>query len=214
MPSQADVYNMALSNIGVFEGAIQDPAEASKAAQVCSVWYDSMRDYVLMDHPFKFARRRVTLAASGTAPTNWQYSYMFPTDCLQPLFITVAGLRNPRIDQMYPFDIGTDGTSKFIYTDLVNAELVYTTRIEDLNLWGPLAVSALSYILSAKIAMPMSVKADIANAAFSAYLRELSRAAAADLNGATPDLPPLSELLAVRGATDQIVDGGPSGLRF
>lgn len=211
MTSKVTIYNMAAARIGVFDTLVDDPDEASKLAQVCTVFYDEMLDYVLMEFPWKFAERRVLLSSLGTPPTNWAYRYTYPADCVQARYVTHPGLRNPRVDQQVPFQIGTDGTAREIYTNMPDAELVYTHRITDLNLWGALAVSALAYRLAAEIAMPMSVKPDIANSALSGYYREVSRAASAALNEVTPDLPPESELLAIRGSSGVMRDGDPSG---
>lgn len=209
MTSKVDVFNMAAARIGVFNKRIDDPDADTKVAQVCSMFYDDMLDYVLIEFPWKFAERRVMLADLGTPPTNWAYRYAYPSDCVQARYITYPGLRNPRVEQQVPFQIGTDGTAREIYTDMPPeaAELVYTARITDLNLWGAVAISAFAYKLAAEIAMPMSVKPDIANSALSGYYREVSRAATAALNETTPDLPPESEFNAIRGTTGVFNDG-------
>lgn len=202
MPSQVDVYNLVAARIGVFDAPILAVTEASKIAQLCTMFYASMVDYVLAEFPWKFAERRVALASLGTPPTNWAYRYAYPSDCVTARYITLPGSRNPRATQQIPFQIGSDGTSREIYTDMPDAELVYTARITDMNLWGPIAVSALAYRLAAEVAIPMSGKGDLANAAMSGYLREVSRAEAAALNEGTPDQPPESELLTIRGGSD------------
>lgn len=201
MASQIDVYNMALARIGVYDTAVQDAGEVSKAAQVCTVFYAPMLDYVLQDFPWRFAERRVMLASLGTPPVNWSYRYAYPSDCITAKYITRSGIRSARTDQMIPFQVGNGGAVREIYCDLQDAELVYTARVTDLNQWGSIAVSALAYRLAAEIAMPMSVKPDIANSALSGYYREVSRAAAINLNEGTPDMPPISELITVRGGS-------------
>lgn len=198
MPTQVDIYNMAAARIGVFNDAIEATTETTKIVNVCNAFYDSVVDYVLAEFPWRFAECRVALASLGTPPANWGYRYAYPSDCVTARYITVPGARNPRVTQQIPFQVGTDGAAREIYTDMPNAELVYTSRVTDLNLWGITAVSALAYRLAAEIAMPMSAKPDVANSALSGYYREVSRAAAAALNEGTPDQPPTCELLAVR----------------
>ena len=198
MPSKVDVYNMAAARIGVFDNAIASATESSKIVRLLNFFYDGMVDYVLQDFPWRFAERRVALSSLGTPPSNWAYRYAYPSDCVAARYIVYPGIRNIRADQMIPFQVGTDGTAREIYCDLEDAELVYTSRVTDLNLWGSLAVSALAYRLASELAMPMSAKPDIADSALSGYYREVSRAAAAALNEGTPDQPPISEFIAIR----------------
>lgn len=205
MPVKVDIYNMAAARIGVFDSAIASVDESLKIVRLLNFFYDQAVDYVLADFPWKFAERRILLASLGTPPVNWGYRYAYPTDCVSARYITVPGLRNPRSDQRIPFQVGSSGTVREIYCDQPGAELVYTSRVTDLNLWGSLAVSALAYRMASEVAMPMSGKPDIANSALSGYYREVSRAAAAALNEGTPDQPPISEFIAVRS-------GGLGGL--
>jgi hypothetical protein len=201
MAAEVDIYNIALARIGVFETAIQDVNEASKAANVCRMFFDSIRDYVLEDFPWPFAEKRVLLADLGTPPTNWDYKYAYPADCLSAKYIAVEGARNPRDTQKIPFRIANDADVKVILCDWPDAELVYTAQVTDLNLWTNCARSALAYRLAAEIAMPMSVKPDIANSAMNGYYREKSIAAANTMNEGQPDAQPESEFIAIRGTT-------------
>lgn len=209
MASKVEVYNKAAMRIGVFDTRIESDTETSKIVQCLNEIYDGVLDYVLMEFPWKFAERRVLLSSLGTPPTNWGYRYSYPSDCVMARYITRPGARSLRSDQQIPFQIGTNGTAREIYSDMPDAELVYTARITDLNQWGAIAVSALAYYLASEIAMPMSVKPDVANSALSGYYREVSRAAAAALNETTPDRPPVSEFLAVRDGMGPIADANP-----
>jgi hypothetical protein len=156
----------------------------------------------------------VALADLGDPPTNWGYKYQYPSDCLTARYITREGSRNPRQDQRIPFHVANAGTSKVILCDLEDAELVYTAQVTDLNLWTSTAVSALAYRLAAEIAMPMAVKPDVANTAMNGYFREVSKAYTNALNEGTPDPPPVSEFIAVRGGTMGLPDSNENGLRF
>lgn len=199
MTAEVEVYNLALARIGVFNKAVASTTEASKEAQICKLFFNPMRDYVLEEIHWRFAEKRVALADLGTPPTNWGYRYSYPADCIKANYLTLPGLRNTRLDQRPPFQISGDGNAKFILTDLPTAELVYTCRVEDLGLWPAMAISALAYRLAAEIAMPLSIKADVANNAMSAYYREVSRAEASMLNEGTPDPAPTNEFTAIRG---------------
>jgi len=214
MAAQVDVFNMALARCGVFNApnntfaTVQDVKEQTKEAMVCRLFYDMILDYVLMSAPWTFATTRLLLTDKGTPPANWHYRYAYPSDCLNARYITYPGLRNPREDMKIPFQIGTDGTAREIYTDMETPELVYTARVVDLNLWGPMATSALAYRLGAEISTPLSLKPDVATNLMGGFYRELSIASAEMMNEGQGDVQPMSELLAIRGLTGPLPPDG------
>ena len=208
MGLQADLYNMALMRIGVFNGVIQDPNEQSKEADLCNRFYDMVRKYVLRDFPWNFAETRVTLPSLGTPPQNWGYNYQLPSDLIKALYITLPGVRRPRTDIMPSWQIvgaqshdafGTTVYSRQLVTDMSPVELVYTADIQRLGAWDPMAFSALAYRLAAEVAIPMKASTQIAQFAMQAYYREASIACAHMMNEQTLDPEPDSQILAARG---------------
>lgn len=198
MASVVDIYNLALMRIGD-SSTVATTDEASNEARACTVFYEQCRDTMLREYPWRFARRRAQLAQNtDTAPTNWGYVYAYPTDCHRALFLTVPGTRQPIINQQFPWEVASDGTSRVIYTDISSAELVYTAKVTDTTQFDPLFVSALAYYLAAEICMPLAINANIQNAARQAYMQIVASAMAADLNegflGGEPD----GEFLQIR----------------
>ncbi len=197
-----DVFNMALSRCGVYNNAVADVNENTKQAGVCRVFYDRCRRYVLRDFPWRFAERRTPLSALANPPTNWGYKYPYPADCLMARYLVVAGLRNPRVDQVAPFQLVNDAVDgAVLVSDLSPAELCYTTDITDLNLWDEISVSALAYRLASEIVMPLAKDPQLVGMMSSGYLKEVSRAAASMLNEGSPDAEPTSVFLAARSWT-------------
>ena len=84
MPSVIDLCNSALDKVG--QGAITSLSDGTKSAKLCNRNWPLVRDRVLRSHPWNFAVKRTTLAASETAP-DWGYTAKFPipTDCLRIL---------------------------------------------------------------------------------------------------------------------------------
>ena len=110
---------------------------------------------------------------AGTTPSPpqpWLYSYAYPTDCLKARFIlpvfTNAAAQVPftTADNTAPPNFGVDSAVKFvvasdfdslnnrvrvIFTNMSAAQLVYTARIVDPNLWDPSFLQAATSYLGA-----------------------------------------------------------------
>lgn len=82
MPSVIDVCNKALDKVG--HGPITDLADGTKAANLCTRNWPSVRDQVLRDHPWNFAIKRASLAPDVVAP-DWGFTAKFPlpNDCMR-----------------------------------------------------------------------------------------------------------------------------------
>jgi|LauGreDrversion4_2_1035121.scaffolds.fasta_scaffold00190_7 hypothetical protein len=199
--SVISICNMALARVGV-SSFISSLTEPSNEARVCALFYEQMRDYALRDYPWNFANTRVALSEAGDAPTNWEYMYVYPSDCLKARAIVPPGLRAPRSDQRIPFETGYYNGQRVIYSNLDQAELIYTKRIEDPTIFDPMFASALSYLIAAEIAMPLAVQPKVAEQARSAYMMVASSAAASNLTESTEQSAPDSEFIAIRGVLD------------
>lgn len=197
MATDVSICNMALARIGV-STFISNLNEASNEARVCALFYTDVRDRVLRDFPWNFAKKRVTLADAGTPPAEWAFKYGYPSDCLKARYIATPGLRNPRNDQRVPFEVANEGGQRVIYTNQDAAELVYTYRVSDPTLFDAMFSSAVAYLLGSEIAMPLSVKSDVAKAARDAYRLEVLTAAAHSMDEQQEGPEPVSELVTVR----------------
>lgn len=213
--SVVDICNMALARIG-FSETIASLDERSKAAQTCTLFYEAARDYVLRDFPWNFATRAVQLAevTDATFP-GWQVVYRYPTDCLDARqVVTEAGTRLPLsywvstdpqrphlsrwLPPRIPFEVSSDEAGRLILTDLEEAYLVYTARIEDPNLFDSMFVSALAWHLAVELVMPLAVDERRAARAERNYTIVLSQAQAMNMNEAQADAPPESPSITAR----------------
>jgi hypothetical protein len=197
MSTVINICNMALARIGV-SSYISSLTEASNEARNCSLFYEPMRDFVLRDHNWNFATKRVLLADAGTPASNWAYKYTYPSDCLKVRKIVSPGIRNPRNDQRVAFEVANDNGQRVIYTNQAQAELIYTVRVTDPTLFDPMFTSALAYILASEIAMPLSVQPAVADQARKAYTQSVSMAAAASQSESFEGPEPVSEMITVR----------------
>lgn len=212
MATKLDIFNTALPLVGVSD-QLTDPAGASKAHIILNRFYPTVVDEFLTGTiDWSFVRKRATLTPSETItpPTNWSYAFEVPADYLKLRSIVIPGLRAPAKRQRIPFEMATvftpaaggDGppasTKRVIYCDLSEIEVVYTTKLPDESVLPSEAAYALALLLASRIAVPMTMKADIMNLNRQAYNEAVLEAAAADLNEEEPDKDPLPELLEGR----------------
>jgi len=196
---KVQICNMALARIGVSQFIANLDTEKSNEAINCNLFYDQAVDFALRDFDWNFSRRIVALSlAAGDAAPNWTYKYSYPGDCLFARAVVPLGLRFPRADQRVPFEVASDGAQVVIYSDEPDAVLRYTARVQNPAFFDAQFVSAVAYLLGSEIAIPLSLKPDIAKNARDGYALTVSRAAANNLRESEPGQPPDPEIVAVR----------------
>ena len=180
MASEISISNMALSHIGQSK-TIQSFDENTTAALWCSAFYEHARDVLLSEYPWLFAKQQLSIALTGKAPTGWAYQYALPINCLNPLKIY-----NPLSDldkDKIPFErrISTDGKTQVIVTNKEQAELIFTQKVESVNLMPDYFIMALSYKLATYIAGPITKNDQkVVNKATSDYYRAIASATGVD----------------------------------
>lgn len=196
--SVVSISNIALTRIGssrLVESVF--PVDGSDESNVLNLHYEAVRDQVLEDFPWPFARKYATLglieeAASQPWANQWGFSYAIPSDC-----ITIRRLATGLGPATYappPFEVG----DAVILTNEAEAVAEYTYRVTDPAKFTPSFSSAVSWLLAHEIAMPLSVSDGIRERAMRNYGIQLSMARAASANhGQDPD-PPESQYVRAR----------------
>ena len=156
MTADATIGNMALSRLGT-RSTIASLTENSTEARAINTWFATTRDSILRARNWNFARITRALALTGTAPERWTYSYAYPSDCVRFLSIDNSGL-----NVGVPFELGSDGVNRFIWTDQDEAYGIFTQRVTDLGRADPEFIAALVDQLAANIALPITLKNDVA----------------------------------------------------
>lgn len=188
------ICNAALARIG-HRVQIADLADNTDEARLASLFFGETVAQMLREFSWPFATRRVALvaAAPGSEITNWMYAYTLPTGISY-----VQGLVNPfgrlvRHDQRIPFEIGFDSTTgvAMLYTDLQNAEIIYSTTAVSVNDFDPLFRDALTWKLAAEFAPALGVDPRIEAQARTRHALAMStaktRAANEEFEGPDPD---------------------------
>lgn len=206
--SKTEVCNLALARIGKDQGIANFDTEQSKAARLCRQFYGLVVDELLGDYDWTFATAVVKLATpSGDPPIGWMYQYALPADCLSPvkvcdysgarawsrnaIVLGDATLAAPEI----PFRVMRSSSAgrPVIVTDLPEAYLIYTARVEAVAEYSAQFVNALVWRLAAELAMPLAVEPNLAARAQQGFQLAISEAwnkdARAGVNDPTPDSP-------------------------
>ena len=196
------ICNLALARVG-HDKAIQAlaPDETSKAANLCTMFYEPMRDKVLRDFAWPFANKYAALSLVSEEPnTDWLYAYRWPSDCIRALKIATAAGRTADMTAPIPFSLGNDAAGKLIYTDQASAVLKYTVRYTDPTWFDADFVSALAWRLAQELAAPMA-RGDfpaMRDRAMKEYAAEISTAEANASNEVQADPNPDAEWIRAR----------------
>lgn len=200
--TDAQICNVALSRIGV-RAFINDLNDNTIEAQVCKTHFADLRNLVLEEGDFPWARDQATLAQlSGTVPSGWAYMYSLPTTCLRARYV-YAGARLGKYiaENRIPFTVKYGGSSNapVLLTDHSAPELIFTVKDIVVALWTPLARDALAWRLAPELALGLAVKPALGKEMLErAYTVALHKAIASSLNSQQEDVEQPSEFEQVR----------------
>ncbi len=161
--NQLGIYNQALGAVGEDE-LISGLGEASRAREVCDIWYETVRDSVLKAARWSGLRTASRLAllverdqdaawVSTDPDPDWRYIYAAPSDMLQPWYLSDYGR----------FSMTVRGGARAINANTEDALFMYTRRETDPSLWGVDVYGAVAYALAAAIAKPLTGRRSLAN---------------------------------------------------
>ncbi len=147
MASQVEICNLALAKLGHMP-FIANIGENSKAANLFSVFWEPVRDSLLREYLWKFARARATLAPLVTEPEFDGGNYFqIPSDSLR--------IVSP--SNTYKYGYGrwfVEGDKIVADTDAF--QIVYIKRVTDTSLFDPCFVQAMAAKLAYELAMPLA----------------------------------------------------------
>jgi hypothetical protein len=163
MSSDVQIAKLALQHIGDRWDITALDNDSPEAEQVNLIFEDT-RDALLRAHPWGFAKSYTSPASlSGTVPGNWDYMYTYLTDAL-----VIQGIVDPtEANLTIKFEVARNNSGvKVILTNQQDPEFIYTKAITDPNEFDPEFVMAFSYMLAARLAIPLTGDGGIAQAMF------------------------------------------------
>ena len=180
MTSEVQIARLALQHLGD-RYDITSLTEASPEAEQVNLVFDNVRDMVLREHPWKFARKYTTPASlAGVVPGNWSYMYTYPSDAMRVIRIV-----NPLGDDKTPirFEIARNSADlRVVLTNESEPTLEYTKQVTDPQQFDPQFVIAFSYRLAQYIAMPITGDRQVMADMKSMADIEIGKAKASDAN--------------------------------
>jgi hypothetical protein len=241
MPGQIDICNRALSILGT-RSTIASLTEASEEALQCSIHFQGVLDGLLRVHLWSFARMQVALALLGAAagtPENpdgtgglslapWAYKYAQPVDCLRVRSLTgycdssgyasgIVGMASGTSSGATAYGLSGDHDSagnaiRVILANIPQAQLVYTARINDPNMWDAEFQEAFVYLLAARLCGPLSGDKSLTNLYLQSAQQAILQARTVDAAETPTSTEHLPDWLQVRGYP--MGSGGPNSLDY
>jgi hypothetical protein len=214
--TEVDICNTALSNIRA--KSINSLSESSQESQLCKLKYPIVRDKLLRDNHWRFAKKTQPIALRSDVLAHWTHSYQYPSDCLKlhsimqediiktnnrsrlaAIFDSNQRFESP--DFRVDYEVLTASGDKVIGCNFENVIAEYTARIENTALFDPNFMLAVSWYLSAQLAVPLlgegkgrGMMAD----SFNMYKLLLSEALASDVEEARDSQVRQSSLIEAR----------------
>lgn len=180
MANTLDICNLALSHVAAYP--IQSLDERTKEARECKRLYSVARDAMLEAHDWGIARKQAALALLDEEVSGWDYVYAWPTDCIVPRKIydpsEVAGSTPIKFE----FRVNEDLNRRVIVTNEEDAELIYTAKITDANLFTSMMVDALGFRLASDLAIPLRSDSKLQVSMLNQFLARVTAAQASSAN--------------------------------
>lgn len=197
--AEIDLYNLALSHIGI-SAECQATTENTPEANACRRFFTQVRDEILSEFPWPFARTFATLALIEADPTDeWGFAYQYPSDCLQMRRL-LGGVRNEARQDRVPYLLGRGDSGRVIYTDLDDAVAEYTSVVEDTTQFDALFAQAVAFKLAYYIAPRLSAgdPYKLGTRAYQLYQQTMEQAASDAANEEQVEDVPDSEFIRAR----------------
>lgn len=184
--SKAQICNIALAHINQTETQISNlDTDTGTIAIQCRIHYDIAREFVLADHHWNFAKKRVLLADIGSPPNTWLYRYDYPSNCLKMREIE----RLTRADLPIPYEVEDDGseTGLSVVTDKDAATGIYTYNVKNVALFSPSFVAAFGWYLASELAPALTGDLKRQEAVLTVYRNYMNAAQATDSDEGSSD---------------------------
>lgn len=175
MANEVEICNLAISRLAA--NPIQALSDQTREAQVCRRHFNILRDSVLRDFDWAFARRRVAVARLDLTDSVFTFVYDLPADCL-----IVRRIVNPSDPE------GTDPAKKInfevalhptdnrqvLYTNQASPTIVYTANVTGPTVFDAMFTDALAWRLAMEFAVPLRGSPELMNACSQYYRAALA----------------------------------------
>ena len=186
--SQLALYNLAIASTGT-NYRMTSTSEESEPAEICELYYESVRQTILRAAHWKSAKRhiRLTEEAERNTSADWvstdpepgfAFSYELPANMLAARYLS----------DFSQFDIGYETDKKILSCDVGGSAatdapvLCYTIDVMDVTLFEPDLYMAMYYGLGAHLCMALTGKPQRAQGLFNLANQQIVEARANTAN--------------------------------
>lgn len=182
--SNVSICNTALTALS--SSRIVALTEDSENARKCNAIFETVRDDLLEQHNWNFAKRQKALGLLTTSPIlDWDFSFQLPTDCIRVMRL------------QYDADFQVYGDK--LYTNESEATIEYFAQITNPAEFSKGFVSALAARIARDLAYGISQSSTVQAAMEVNYKAALANAKASDAQAGTPQPVRRSRLKDARG---------------
>lgn len=214
-----------------------NPSDGSNEANIASTLYQPKMDALMRSAHWNCCRKQLALtllkavvidgvASDDPPPQPWLYEYAYPSDCLKARYImpirTIAaeGVPLTTYDNMVPvlyagsavrYAVATDTVNgnvrRVILTNMPQAILVYTARIDNPDLWDPHFLNAATSSLGAWMVTPLSMKQALIKTQIAIAQSIIAEARVSDGNEGLTSADHYPDWMRIRGIGGPFPDG-------
>jgi len=193
------LFNLSLNAIGA-RGKVASPTENSREAEVCSLWYEVVKDQIFAAAPWPELTKLASLEVlderdaeedwvNTNARPGYAFAYALPDDFAYPQYLS-------NFDR---FLLTAYGDSQAISTNSENAVLAYTSKNLVPDRWSPGLRMAIVYALASHIVMPLSGKVSRAKQMVDQANNYIMQAREAGANTSNEQFEHIPDWIAARG---------------
>lgn len=171
MTSKVLIANLALNAVGS-DNTLTNLSDATPEGRLCNRHYAPVRDMLLAEHVWRFARKRVTLAPLASTPEfDWAYQFQVPSDWI----------RNVKLNENEDGLVEYEMEGRSILFDSNTLKLVYVYALDDPAKYPPVFIEAFSYGLARKIAYALTGSRSLMADMDALYRQKLAEAIQIDM---------------------------------
>lgn len=174
--TKLNICNLALSILG--QAALSSLSEVNNRATLCKQYYDIVRQQVLREHDWSFARcqEKLLLVREEDFGNKMAYIYQKPANCLFVSKVYNDALHGGLKEQQFKLEFDNLSKKEVIRTECAEAYAEYTKNITDTSMFDAPFVDAMSALMAYKMAHSLTGSLEITKMAYQQYQMALDGA--------------------------------------
>lgn len=183
--SELSIWRGALLEAGCND--IASTTDGSLEAKTCRVLWDSVRQSVLRDFDWSFARYEASLAELDETHSGWDYTYIIPNDCLRVLYIynghnDGGSVRQADMQSKFEVRLGEAKTSQVLLCNESPCTIIYTADVTTASIFDVSFADACKLYMASKLAWSLKRNEKVSEKAYVLYEKRIAHAKSLSAN--------------------------------